>query len=172
EQYISCETKCRFQCKKGHMFKMEPRHVKSGHWCQECSYKDIGDKNRKLTLEDAQKAAESRGGRCLTTVYNSSNLKMKWECAKGHIWEVSFNAVRSGNWCNSCGYETAGDNMRGSIEKVQEHAICRGGRCLSKVYVNNRTKLEFECSDGHRWWARPGNIQQGKWCPKCKYSNG
>ncbi len=168
-QYINCETKCQFQCKKGHVFEMEPRHVKSGHWCQECSYKDIGDKNRKLTLEDAQQAAKSYGGECLSTVYNSSNVKMKWKCSKGHIWEVSFNAVRSGDWCSVCGHESAGRKMRGSIEKIQERASLRGGRCLSDEYINNRMKLEFECSKGHKWWAQPKNIQQGKWCPKCKY---
>jgi len=168
-QYINCETKCTFQCSKGHVFKMEPRHVKSGHWCQKCSYKDIGDKNRKLTLKDAQKAAISHGGKCLSTVYNSSSVKMKWECSKGHIWNSPFNAIRSGDWCSACGHESAGRKMRGSIEKVQKHAVHKGGRCLSEIYVNNRTKLEFECSEGHKWWATPGNIQQGKWCPKCKY---
>ena len=168
-QYINCETKCQFQCKKGHIFVMEPRHVKSGHWCRECGFEDIGDKNRKLTIEDAQKEAVSRGGKCLSKAYKSSSTKIKWECAKGHIWEATFNGIRSGDWCSVCGHESAGKKMCSSIERVQEHASFRGGQCLSDVYVNNSTKLEFECSEGHRWWARPGNIQQGKWCPKCKY---
>ena len=168
-QYINCETKCEFQCKKGHVFKMEPRHVKSGHWCNECGNKSTGDKNRKLTLEDAQQAAESKEGACLSTVYNNSSTKMKWKCVKGHMWEASFNRVRSGDWCSICGHESAGNKIRGSIEKVQERASLRGGRCLSDEYVNNRTKLEFKCSEGHKWWATPGSIQQGNWCPKCKY---
>ena len=43
-----------------------------------------------------------------------------------------------------------------------------GGRCLSKSYINAKTKLEWECSEGHRWWATPSNIRHiGTWCPKC-----
>lgn len=56
-----------------------------------------------------------------------------------------------------------------SIEDMQKVAALRGGKCLSDDYVNNSTKLEFECSEGHRWWTRPGGIQQGRWCPQCKY---
>lgn len=166
-EYINCETKVRFQCKAGHIFNMQPRHVKNGHWCRKCSYKVISEKNRRLTLEDAQEAAQERGGKCLSMVYNSSKIPMKWECLAGHRWEVPFEYIRQGHWCSICGYKTTADKLRNSIEKVKQLATNRRGECLSEKYVNNRTKLQFECGEGHQWWARPGNIQQGKWCPKC-----
>lgn len=46
-------------------------------------------------------------------------------------------------------------------------AMAKGGRCLSKEYVDAKTKYEWECSNGHRWWAIANNIQQGKWCREC-----
>ncbi len=169
-KHIDREAKCKFQCKKGHVFNMEPRHVKSGHWCNECGNIRTGNKNRKWSLSDAHLAASQHLGKCLSTSYRQSNHKLKWQCSEGHVWKASFSQVRSGHWCNECGYKSAGEKMRGSIDKAQSAANQKGGQCLNPGdYVNNRTRLEFECLEGHRWLARPVNIQQGKWCPKCSY---
>ncbi len=53
-----------------------------------------------------------------------------------------------------------------TIEEMRQLAARRNGRCLSKAYVDAHTKLEWECANGHRWWAKPNDIQQGRWCPK------
>jgi hypothetical protein len=46
-------------------------------------------------------------------------------------------------------------------------------KCLSKDYVNNRTKLTWECSEGHTWEAIPANIKGlNRWCPHCNDSVG
>ena len=31
----------------------------------------------------------------------------------------------------------------------------------------NKIKHEWQCKDGHTWWAKPNGIQQGSWCPEC-----
>jgi hypothetical protein len=43
----------------------------------------------------------------------------------------------------------------------------RGGTCLSKIYLGNHSKLEFQCRFRHIWLASPANIKSGKWCPNC-----
>lgn len=55
-----------------------------------------------------------------------------------------------------------------TIEKMQEIAKIRDGKCLSVQYENAHTKLKWQCSVGHEWEAIPCNISQGKWCPYCK----
>jgi hypothetical protein len=56
---------------------------------------------------------------------------------------------------------------------MQELAEQRGGKCLSAVYANNKTKLDWECSLGHQWAARPFNIKvMGQWCPTCNVHLG
>lgn len=51
---------------------------------------------------------------------------------------------------------------------MQQIARERGGKCLSDSYVNSMTKLLWECSEGHLWEARPGDVKNGKtWCPEC-----
>ena len=46
-------------------------------------------------------------------------------------------------------------------------AAARGGRCLSKHYVNGNTHLAWECARGHTWRAKPANVHMGTWCPVC-----
>ena len=116
-----------------------------------------------LTIQKMQEIAESRGGRCLSKVYRGILIELHWECAKGHKWWAMPNNIISNNtWCPIC----AG-NVRLTIEEMQDIAESRGGRCLSKKYINVQTKLKWQCSKGHRWQATPSNIKSGTWCPTC-----
>ena len=53
------------------------------------------------------------------------------------------------------------------IEKLRELAKTRGGDCLSTIYLGGKTKLEWECKEGHTWQAVPYSISMGTWCPVC-----
>ena len=46
-------------------------------------------------------------------------------------------------------------------------AQSRGGKLLSRGYVNSDTHLLFECKCGHQWCGRPDHIKRGSWCPRC-----
>ena len=55
-----------------------------------------------------------------------------------------------------------------TIEQMREIAKNKGGRCLSKNYVNNNSKLLQQCSEGHTpWEATPSHAKTGTWCPEC-----
>ncbi|HZM02750.1 MAG TPA: hypothetical protein VFC44_06975 [Candidatus Saccharimonadales bacterium] len=54
-----------------------------------------------------------------------------------------------------------------SLLEMQQLANKRGGQCLSKIYVNNRTKLRWRCKFGHFWEASPVAVRRGRWCHKC-----
>lgn len=49
------------------------------------------------------------------------------------------------------------------------HVLARGknGKCLSKKYLGNKVKLEWQCSERHKFWMVPNNVQQGLWCSIC-----
>lgn len=38
---------------------------------------------------------------------------------------------------------------------------------VSTEYIDNSSRLEFECQYGHRWATSPEGIRHGTWCPKC-----
>lgn len=57
-----------------------------------------------LTLEELQKAAEFRGGKCLADkVPENEYTKIKWQCSEGHIFESSiYTILGGGHWCPEC----------------------------------------------------------------------
>ena len=70
--------------------------------------------------------------------------------------------IKNNHWCPYC-Y----GNIQKTIKDMQEIAAEKGGKCFSTEYINNRIKLEWQCSEGHIFWMNYGKIQQGAWCPKC-----
>lgn len=55
-----------------------------------------------------------------------------------------------------------------ALVDCQHYANVRGGRCLSKNYRDNVTKMQWICQKGHHWSARWGHMAaKGCWCPKC-----
>jgi len=53
------------------------------------------------------------------------------------------------------------------LKEMQELAKRKGGKCLSKQYVNTSTKLLFECKNGHEFLMIPPDVKGGHWCPHC-----
>ena len=53
-----------------------------------------------LTIEDLRKAAQFRGGECLSDEVVDMYTPVKWRSARGHIFEMTPNLVlRGGHWC-------------------------------------------------------------------------
>jgi len=115
-------------------------------------------------LEDVAKA---RGGKLLSEKYINHNTKLEWQCKNGHVWWAAPSHIKRGTWCPECAIKKRADIRKLTIEEMQEIAKSRGGKCLSTAYIDNKTKLEWECKDGHTWWAVPSSVKQGCWCPFC-----
>ena len=56
---------------------------------------------------------------------------------------------------------------RKTIADMQVLAEKKQGKCLSKTYVNMKTRLLWECRNGHIWEATPASISRGSWCRQC-----
>ncbi len=119
---------------------------------------------RKLTIKDMKSIAKERGGKCLSDSYINARKKLIWECAEGHQLEATPDKVKRGRWCPHC----AG-TIKLTIKEMHAIAEERGGKCLSGTYINNRTKLIWECAEGHQWEATPDKVKRGRWCRECTY---
>ncbi len=53
------------------------------------------------------------------------------------------------------------------LRELQKIAADRGGRCLSPTYTNSRTRMRWECSEGHQWQATASSVKSGSWCRQC-----
>ena len=96
DKYVNSTTKLTWQCAKGHVWEATPRAIKQGDWCKECAG------TIRLSVSEMQQLAEERGGKCLSDKYLDSATKVKWQCAKGHVWEATIRDIKEGSWCPKC----------------------------------------------------------------------
>ncbi len=132
----------------------------NGTWCPECG----GTRRGKII--EMQALAMEHGGQCLSRKYVNGRTPLKWKCDKGHVWEAKSEYVKGGHWCHQCG-----GSLRLTIEEMHRLASKRKGKCLSKEYINARTKLRWQCAEGHIWEAVPDSIKSGSWCRICSRKN-
>lgn len=116
----------------------------------------------KLGIATMMALARERGGRCISTLYVNASVPLLWQCANGHRWSAVPASIRKGTWCPDCV-----GIRRLTIEQMKEMAKSRGGRCLSELYRNSASKLNWRCSAGHEWSAAPLQVKKGHWCPFC-----
>ncbi|RHZ78695.1 hypothetical protein Glove_158g5 [Diversispora epigaea] len=117
----------------------------------------------KLSLNDAYTIAKSRGGVCLSTIYNYKT-PMHWKCIKGHEWFATFASIKNGKtWCPIC------SDTKLDISIAKEMARSKNGECLSKKYINNRSPLLWRCNKGHEWYTNLNSIKRNRWCPDCAH---
>lgn len=114
------------------------------------------------SLESLRKIAESKGGKLLSIAYLGSHVSLNFSCKNGHKWKSTPHSIRRGGWCVACQ-----GKLKHTITEMKQIASLQGGRCLSVKYVNNRSKLIWECKNKHTWEAVPGHVLQGHWCPTC-----
>jgi len=118
-----------------------------------------------LKLQICKDHAISKNGICLSTEYVDYKTKMLWQCSEGHQWEACWNTIKNNNaWCIKC-YQI---KEATDISILQKYAISKNGLLISNQYINNHTKMLWQCSEGHRWEAIWSNIKFfNYWCPYC-----
>lgn len=161
DRYVNGRTRLEFECHRGHRWATLPNVVRRGSWCPECARIDPREPTE-YALEDFAAIAADHGGECLSSEYGGLRTKLEWRCRHGHTWEALPAVVRDGSWCPECLGRTPL-----TLEDMRASAANRGGRCLSEEYAGVRTKHQWECAQGHTWWATPQTIRNGTWCPTC-----
>lgn len=156
KEYTHSRVKMEWQCKHKHTWFAPTESISAGCWCPYCNG------NNKSSIEEIQQLAKDKGGKCLSTEYKSNTQKLLWQCGKGHQWESTVSHIKRGSWCHTC---RGGKKL--TLGYMQAIAQKRGGKCLSTVYKNKYTKLQWECEQGHQWHTAYSTIYKGSWCPQC-----
>ena len=119
---------------------------------------------RQYTIADMQEYAVRSGGKCLSIEYINYTTPLNWRCKNGHTWDADFQIIRQGGWCRQCEKQKKKEY---SLENIKAIVAKNGFKCLSKEYINDSTKLQFQCAEKHIWMASPNNIKKGSKCRKC-----
>lgn len=167
-KYAGHQTKLKFKCNIGHIWFATYNDIMHGSkgkgtWCPNCGG------TKKQDIQQIKKRAKEIGIKCLSNRYpkgkRGKRIKLLWECRKGHIWRSTMNDVLNGRYgCPDCG-----GTKKLNISIMRNIAKENGGKCLSRNYVNARTKLKWICSKKHIWYAVGDSVKNFKtWCPKCR----
>jgi hypothetical protein len=157
--YVNLSTPLIWECATGHRWSAAPEGITKGSWCPECAGV------RRLTLEEMERLAESRGGRCLSMCYLNAASKMMWQCSANHTWSATPSQIRKGHSCPFCARVA-----RLTLDVLQLIAARKSGQCLSLEYANSSKLVRWRCFFGHEWQARAHSIREGSWCPVCAHN--
>ena len=159
--FMKAKEKMEWRCEHGHTWWASSDNVQRGKWCPECSGRDP-----KGFVAKAHRYAASKNGKILTDEFTSKD-PVEFQCAKGHRWKAKPTMVMTRmTWCKKCNQSVGTPH---TIEDMQHIAQNRGGHCLSKTYVNAKTKLTWQCAEGHVFESTPDLIKnRNLWCKICK----
>ncbi|MFZ4399401.1 MAG: hypothetical protein ACOYO1_05145 [Bacteroidales bacterium] len=160
-KYKNNETKMPWLCEYNHVWEANWSDIKSNKWCPFCNGRFIP------SIEYINNFAEAEhNGKCLSLNYINAHTKMKWQCSKGYIWDANWNKIyNSKKWCPHCA-----KNLKPTIEEIKSYIDenHKNSKCLDEVYVNSKTKMNWQCQNGHSWKACWLSIRHAKsWCPNC-----
>ncbi len=159
-RYLNSRTPLRFRCANGHEWVVVPDSILQGNWCRRCSNEARHAGQKERVLRRLQKIARKHGGVATGTVFARGRTRIVFRCARGHVWHSLPATVDRGGWCQVC--------LRDSyLERLRKVAEERGGQVLSRIYVDEDTRLQFRCADGHRFEQRAADTVRGSWCPRC-----
>lgn len=104
--FVSVNSRYLWGCTNGHQWLAAPSDIMKGTWCLECSYN-----SRRGNIEEMRAIAKSRGGKCISEEYISSQTKLLWRCEAGHEWKARPDNVKNRlSWCPVCSR-----NHRGAV---------------------------------------------------------
>ncbi len=117
----------------------------------------------------AKKHAELKTGEKLSC-YSTMKEKMKWKCLKhNRVFNSSYeHTVKRNHWnCPDCTKKYSKQEM---LQKAKGYAITRGGECLTLIYKDNRTLMQWRCLKHNKNFesSYAHTVGRNKWsCPGC-----
>lgn len=133
---------------------------------KDCDLKDVPSFFAK-EMSVIEMLVNSKGGECLSAYVRSQN-KINIKCKRNHIFSITPNKLKNGQWCKKCGFMDRKSKQQHNIEFCKNLAVSRNGVCLSNTYKNNKQKLLWQCQHGHQWESCLASINcRNSWCPKC-----
>ncbi len=142
-EYINSDKKLKLQCPEGHVYETSYNKFQQGCRCPECAG------NTKRIYSEVKKYIESYGYKPLSTEYINAHKKLKLQCDKGHIYNVTWNDFQQGNRCPECN----------RLSKIKNYTPEE----LSRLYnyqhacrnLTNKNYKEYKCI------VNPKNLERG-----------
>jgi hypothetical protein len=163
DKYTNPRTPLLWECEKGHRWFSSPSNMLYAKaWCPYCA------KCKKSTIENMQKIAMDRGGKCISEKYINAKTPLIWECKEKHRWKAApADIINGGTWCPKCAFERSGERQRYHEDYIKFVVTEKGGEWVFGIYRNSLSKIKIKCQNGHVWETTIGSILAKHWCPEC-----
>ena len=157
-EYVNARLKLRWRCSEGHEWDASGYRVaREGQWCPRCANESPHD------LEQVRALAARRGGECLSRRYAGTDSKLRWRCARGHVWLATPHSIDGKqSWCPTCAVEAR--QRHGAF-----HGAARrhGGAFLPSPAPKPSSPVRWRCAEGHVFRRTLSKVLAGVWCPQC-----
>ena len=162
---VNPDGKIEFQCDQGHKIDMFPHDFLNGAGCRVC----VGRTPEAAALR-LQKIVDDNNAQ-LIVPYRGCHEQVTIKCAYGHTFSsAATNIVSQGTWCKLCTDSSSEHTpIRTSAtinQEILEMATRRGWKVLTP-YVKQRSRMNFECNQGHIIDVFPNNFMTGRGCGIC-----
>ena len=98
-EYTTCLFKYLWQDHLGNEWRATWTAVRRGTWSPSLVKEKQRNANLKYTIEDLHKYAESKGGKCLSSIYLKDRHMYEWEDSKGRYFKMRWNDImQHGYW--------------------------------------------------------------------------
>jgi hypothetical protein len=144
------------KCNNGHVISVPWSNIINDKQCLECSG------NKKYTIEKINEMAAKKGWELLSTNYETRRSIMECICDKGHHIKIPASYIIGGRNCYACFEET-----KITMDNVKATANLLNFKVKTSNYVNNRTKMHFECKNGHNLFVTYSRLKGMTHCHKC-----
>lgn len=154
-EYRGARKKIRVSCSEGHEYEVVWYAFQAGASCSTCK------RGWKPTTSDIVKIF-SKEGYTLLSEYINANTKLKFLCPNGHEHQMTWRKFQEGNRCVHCSHRRPI-----SFCEVQEKFASENYKLLEKEYVNCKSKMKYECPEGHINSTTWTYFRVGHRCPEC-----
>ncbi len=172
--YINALTKITFRCiKHNHTFSQTSNnHFKCKHPCEICL-----KESKRETFSDDLELFKSKINKIYgdnfsfeNAVYINQRTPISITCLKHNkLITKEPQVFLRGHGCDICSKELLNQkNSSTTLKEINAFVKKLNGKCHSINYINNESKLNFECEFGHNFsksWSEVKNSL--RWCPKC-----
>lgn len=173
-KFLGWNRKHEWMCKCGASFRASPAEISRGDWCRVCipetSHESCGetvDENIKKDMQNnTKKKGESQvtknpADRELSVETNSDNSQQGNNENNSHTPTEGFNKLASKDISSLSSDE--------KLDYLRQLADIKEGKCLAAEYTNGKTRILWECSEGHKFYKTPNNVRhKNGWCNRCK----
>ncbi len=173
-EYKDAKTKVKFHCKK-HDYSFEQtsnNHFNSKHPCKFCLQESRREAFSDSIHEFKNKIQAIYGNQFdfENANYINQRTPISLKCFKHNkIITKEPQVFLRGSGCNLCAKEEASANLsERTLNEIISFVSKLNGKCLSKTYLNNESKLDFECNSGHKFQKSWSEVKNSlRWCSKC-----